>query len=133
MDKELGKLVRSRARDCCEYCQRPRTFANLTFPIDHVIARQHGGKTVESNLALACGICNRHKGPNIAGLDPHTAKLTRLFHPRNDAWTEHFRWNGPFAIGLTDVGRTTVVVLALNNPLQIAIRQGLIAERRVPS
>jgi 5-methylcytosine-specific restriction endonuclease McrA len=70
----------------CEYCHLPQRFSKLTFPIDHVIARQHHGPTIESNLALACGFCNRHKGPNIAGLDPQTRQLTRLFHPRRDSW-----------------------------------------------
>jgi hypothetical protein len=55
MDEEaLAKLVRERAGDCCEYCRLPQIFSSTRFQIDHVIAEQHGGKTVFSNLALAC-------------------------------------------------------------------------------
>ena len=106
--------------------------SKLTFPIDHIIARQHGGQTIPENLALCCGRCNLSKGPNIAGLDPRTGLLTRLFNPRQDLWTEHFRFDGPVIVGLTDVGRTTVVVLAINQPYQVAARQALIDEGVFP-
>ena len=69
------------------------------FVIDHIIARQHGGQSERSNLALACLNCNAHKGPNISGLDPKTGRLTRLFHPRRHKWNRHFRWLGPLLIG----------------------------------
>jgi hypothetical protein len=35
-------------------------------------------------------------------------------------------------VGLTDVGRTTVVVLAINQASQVAVRQALIDEGRFP-
>lgn len=106
----------------------PQAVHVLTFPIDHVIARQHGGKTIESNLALSCTRCNSFKGPNIAGLDPETGALTRLFHPRTDAWADHFRIIGPEIEGLTPIGRTTVFVLQFNHEDYIALRSSLIAE-----
>ena len=59
----------------------------MPFQIDHVIAEQHHGATVPENLALPCLNDNLHKGPNIAGLDPPTGLLTRLFHPRQDECT----------------------------------------------
>jgi hypothetical protein len=132
MDHALEHLVRQRAADTCEYCRLPQQFSRLTFSVDQVIARQHSGETIESNLALACGFCNRHKGPNIAGIDPDTKKMTRLFHPRRDLWAEHFRWNGPVMIGLTDVARATIAVLAINHPFQTAIRNTLIDEGKFP-
>lgn len=52
--------------------------------IDHIVAEKHHGQTVADNLALCCLNDNLHKGPNIAGLDPETGTLTRLFHPRRD-------------------------------------------------
>ncbi len=33
----------------------PQIYDELPFEIDHVIAEQHGGKTVASNLALSGG------------------------------------------------------------------------------
>ncbi|HKB03133.1 MAG TPA: HNH endonuclease signature motif containing protein [Gemmataceae bacterium] len=83
MDEALAQAVRGRAGYACEYCRMLQAFyPTITFPIDHIIARQHRGPTTLSNLALACLRCNSNKGPNIAGIDPVTAKLTRLFHPR---------------------------------------------------
>ncbi len=53
-------------------------YPTVPFPIDHIIAQQHGGPTVLANLALSCLHDNSHKGPNIAGLDPLTKELTKL-------------------------------------------------------
>lgn len=115
MDPGLEQLVRERAESKCEYCRMPQRFSRLQFVVDHVVARRHDGATIESNLALACPFCNSHKGPYIAGIDPQTKKMTRLFHPRQDNWEEHFRWNGHLLIGLTEMGRATIAVLAINH------------------
>ena len=128
MDNALEQLIRRRAGDACEYCHLPQRFSRLPFSIDHVIARQHQGLTVESNLALACAFCNRHKGPNIAGIDPETQQMMRLFDPRRDLWSEHFQWNRALLIGRTEIARATITVLAVNHPAQIAIRNTLIDE-----
>jgi hypothetical protein len=109
-----------------------RYYPTVPFPIDHVIARQHGGRTEAANLAIACLHCNSHKGPNIAGLDPKTGKLTQLFHPRRHKWSRHFRFSGPLIFGRTAIGRTTVAVLALNDPNFVAVRLALLAESRWP-
>src|SRR5260221_5586475 len=115
MDRAVEQHVRHRAQGRCEYCRLPQEASAFTFPIDHIIARQHGGETVPENLALCCNRCNLSKGPNIAGIDPLTGNLTRLFNPRTDAWAEHFRLNGPLMEGLTAIGRTTASVLAMNH------------------
>ncbi len=107
-------------------------YATVPFPIDHVIAVQHGGSNAPSNLALSCLHCNSHKGPNIAGIDPKTKKLTRLFNPRRHQWRHHFRWDGPFLAGRTAIGRTTIVVLALNHPDVLEVRKALIEEGLFP-
>jgi 5-methylcytosine-specific restriction endonuclease McrA len=87
----LEKMVWQRAGRACEYCQMPQECDELTFEIDHIIASKHGGPTTAQNLALACFACNHHKGPNIAGRDPKTGRITRLFHPRRHKWNRHFR------------------------------------------
>ena len=92
MTKELDELVRRRAGYICEYCLLPQMLHGWTFEIDHVIAEQHGGRTVSENLALCCPKCNRHKGPNVAGVDPETNRVCPIFHPRQDRWPEHFDW-----------------------------------------
>jgi hypothetical protein len=133
MEAALIQAVRLRAKDVCEYCRISQVFyPTVPFQVDHVIARQHGGDQVLANLALACLHCNSHKGPNIAGLDPKTRRLSRLFHPRRHKWDRHFRWKGPLLVGRTSVGRATIAVLALNDPDFVAVRQTLIDELRFP-
>ena len=53
--------------------------------LEHIIARQQSGETVLENLAWTCHRCNRHKGPNLTGIDPMTQEITPLFHPRRAA------------------------------------------------
>jgi 5-methylcytosine-specific restriction endonuclease McrA len=84
MDAALALLVRRRAHDLCEYCRLPQGLSSIPFEIDHVIAQKHGGPTEAGNLALACFYCNSFKGPNIAGIDPTSRKIVRLYHPRRD-------------------------------------------------
>lgn len=54
MNIALVELVWKRAHHCCEYCRMPQIYDEIPFEIDHIIAEQHEGKTVASNLALAC-------------------------------------------------------------------------------
>jgi hypothetical protein len=132
MDAKLIGAVWRRAKAACEYCLMPQAFyPTVHFPIDHIVSRQHGGRTEFENLALSCLHCNSHMGPNIAGLDPRTRTLTRLFHPRRHKSIRHFRWEGPRLIGRTAIGRTTVFVLAMNHPDLVAVRQALIDEGRL--
>jgi len=89
------------------------------------MARQHGGTAAPDNLALACIHCNRFKGPNIAGVDPDSGEIVRLFNPRRDIWTEHFIWDGPELEGLTQIGRVTISLLLINDPEVVAVRKAL--------
>jgi hypothetical protein len=81
-------------------------------------------------MQCVCFSCNRHKGPNLAGIDRTTSrtKLVRLFNPRRQKWERHFRWEGPYLVGRTPVGRVTVDVLAMNDPVRVAVRQELVDE-----
>lgn len=119
----LRDWVRRRAGERCEYCgvsQRASAFYRLQ--VEHIVARQHGGETVESNLALACQHCNLHKGPNAAGYDPDTGRLSPLFDPGADRWAEHVERAGLLILGRTLAGRTTVRVLAMNDQQQLDVR-----------
>jgi hypothetical protein len=110
----LVQQIWRRAHHRCEYCRIPYPHYRLPFQVDHIIARQHGGTATLDNLAMACFHCNRFKGSNIAGLDSASGELVRLFHPRTDLWTEHFRFDGARLVGLTPIGRATIHVLAMN-------------------
>jgi hypothetical protein len=126
VNRELAQTVRERAAERCEYCRIPRFALPLPFQIDHIIAEQHEGKTASDNLALACPHCNRYKGPNIAGFDPESGQLVRLFHPRTDHWIEHFQFVDAHLVGKTPIGRTTVQVLAINAEEPLLFRSALL-------
>lgn len=126
MAEPLEQTIRRLASDRCEYCHVPDATSRLKHVLDHIVARQHGGQTELENLALCCGRCNQFKGPNLTGIDPDTGQLTRLFRPRLDQWSDHFRYEGAVLIGLSAIGRTTIAVLSINHPLRIAAREALI-------
>ena len=53
MDRALDRLVRTRAEHRCEYCRISEEILELPFPIDHIMAQQHGGpeRTVDAGRA----------------------------------------------------------------------------------
>jgi len=106
--------------------------AGLPHEIDHVISRKHGGTGAIENLAYACYLCNRYKGSDIASLHPKTGSLVRLFHPRQDRWTDHFRIAGPILEPLTEVGIATAQLLRLNVAPRVAERKLLQSLDRYP-
>ena len=126
IDAGLKQRVRERALHRCEYCRlRQEHEPDRRFHIEHIIARRHRGADDDSNLALACTLCNLQKGASIGSLDPDSNELTRLFHPRQDDWTQHFRRDGAMILGLTDIGRTTVWLLDMNCDDRVKMRLAL--------
>jgi 5-methylcytosine-specific restriction endonuclease McrA len=49
--------------------------------IEHIIPVSKGGSSEESNLWLACPICNSHKAGKIEAIDPVTDEVVALFDP----------------------------------------------------
>ncbi len=126
MDATLRQQVVLRSGGQCEYCRIPQRFFTELFQIEHIVAKRHRGLTVVRNLALACARCNRHKGPNLSGIDPLSDRLTPLFNPRSDRWNEHFRQDPDGSMrGLTAIGRTTVYVLGMNAPQRVELRAAI--------
>jgi hypothetical protein len=126
MEVALRRFVRERARSICEYCRMPQAFDRVQFEVEHVIPEKHLGPTVADNLALACFFCNRYKGPNLSGIDPQSGAIVPLFNPRRASWGDHFHWNGPILLGLTECGRATIAVLRINDPPRVSLRTLLI-------
>jgi 5-methylcytosine-specific restriction endonuclease McrA len=115
--------VRERAANCCEYCQTHQEDSPLAaLHVEHIRPIKHGGTDEESNLCLACIDCNLHKGPNLTGVDPLTDEVTLLFHPRMQAWDDHFSWEGTHIIEKTAISRTTIRVLCMNSDEQLELR-----------
>jgi HNH endonuclease len=132
MEAELVRLVWQRAEECCEYCRMHQQSEGLTFEIYHIISQKHRGPSTASNLALSCFYCNSYKGTDIAARDRVTRKLAPLFNPRRHKWSRHFRWEGGYLVGRTPIGRVTVVLLKINNPNRVKLREGLIEEGLFP-
>jgi hypothetical protein len=126
MTEALRQLLRDRAQFRCEYCRMPeRLLPFHAFEADHILPVKFGGVTEPDNLAWSCLSCNRHKGPLMAGLDPDTSQLTRLFNPRSDVRENHFAYRPPLMVGRTDIGRVTAWALAMNSEEYIELREVL--------
>lgn len=135
MKSSAIETVRLRAVRQCEHCLLPDLHVAYPFKIEHIIPIQHGSTDSMSNLAYACLHCNRHKGPNLSGLDRKTSrtKPIRLFHPRQHRWQYHFALESAKIIGRSAIGRVTVQVLNTNDPLLMLVRYELMEEGLYPS
>ena len=126
----LREAVIERADNRCEYCQLPAYLQVGGFEIDHIEPRSRGGRTILSNLALACPSCNAHKWAHVDGEDPESRQPVLLFNPRRQRWVDHFEWSNlnPYEIvGISSQGRATVSRLQMNHPDLVHIRR-LLAE-----
>lgn len=131
MDQATRNLVRQRAGNLCEYCRLEQSAQPWAmFHIEHILPRQHGGSDEIDNLCLACNHCNLHKGPNLASIDPMSSQLTRLFHPREDRWNDHFTLVEHRILGMSAVGRATVATLSMNATDRVQLRIELSSEGR---
>lgn len=130
---QTRQLVIERANNCCEYCRLSERDDTLTFHVDHIVARKHGGDDDTDNLCFACYRCNAFKGSNVAALDPVTDEAARLYHPRKDVWRNHFRLTVDGIIeGITPEGRVTVSVLRINDSSRVQQRLALADINRYP-
>jgi hypothetical protein len=132
ISSQLRTEVARRARHRCEYCLILEDDAGFQHEVDHILSRKNGGSSVSDNLAYACVICNRSKGSDVASINPETGDAVRLFDPRRDLWTDHFRFDGALIEAQTDIGAATMRVLQLNRLDRVAERSLLQAIERYP-
>lgn len=126
--KPQRRFVHERAGGCCEYCRLAFSSGTVAFHVDHIIPIKHDGSDDVTNLCLACYHCNAYKSHDLTGFDPETGDVSRLYHPREQIWNEHFTIQADMQIdGLTPEGRTTVRVLQINLEERVKTRQ-LLAE-----
>ena len=102
------------------------------FQIDHIIVRQHGGRTVVWNLAFLVCAATFTRASTLLASTRSTGRLAPLFNPRRQRWERHFRC-GPRVVGLTATGRATIIVLAMNDPVAVRIRAELIQRGVIPT
>jgi hypothetical protein len=80
------------------------------------------GPTAVENFSLACVSCSLSKSAKLWAIDPETQISVRIFNPRQQQWSDHFYWDDVTVIGLTAIGRATIVALRMNRPVILAIR-----------
>lgn len=122
---ELRRQVADRAKGCCAYCRSAERLMGVTFEMDHITPESAGGLTVLENLCLSCPVCNRFKTNRLLASDPVTQEVIALFHPLREEWYHHFQWieNGTQLLGLTPIGRATIVALHMNRDAIIQLRR----------
>lgn len=122
---KLQQQIRNRFRNCSAYCLTSEFLNVTTFEFEHITPRSAGGATIFENLCLACPSCNRYKAVRQTAVEPLTQKEVTLFHPQCQSWTEHFAWSDDATeiIGLTSIGRATIIALKMNRPQLIRVRR----------
>ena len=125
----MRQHVAERAHHRCGYCQTQEIVIGMPLQIEHIIPVVAGGTSNESNLCLACSPCNSYKGIQIHAIDPETHEEVPLFNPYAQQWSEHFHWSGEgtHIIGVTSIGRATVLALKMNRPMVCHARQRWVA------
>ena len=126
MDAATRQLVGDRASWRCEYCHLPQAAIELTFHVEHIVAKQHGGDDSPDNLGLSCDRCNFLKGPNLSSIDHSTRVIVTLFPPRRLSWDDHFKLQGIDIVGQTPAGRATVELLKMNASRRRELRAQLL-------
>lgn len=123
--EDVKARVRATARRRCGYCLAQQRYTLQVLKIEHIIAKAKGGSDDESNLWLACRLCNNGKGIQTHARDPLTGRRVKLFNPRTQSWRRHFNRseNGIEIIGRTAIGRATVTALSLNNEIALVVRR----------
>jgi hypothetical protein len=81
---------------------------------------------------LICFYYNSFNGSDISSLEGVRRRLTPLFNPRRQKWSRHFRWEGPYLLGRTAIGRVTIDLLKISDPFRVEFREELMAEGLFP-
>ena len=119
---EIDRRVREAARHRCGYCLSPQRLVMARLEVEHTIPLAKGGTDDETNLWLACPICNGHKSDKTMAIDPDTRTTVPLFNPRTHVWAEHFAWSDDGIL----INRIS------SNPSQLCVRHsGSVSMRRL--
>lgn len=124
ISNSLRQQVIKDAHYRCAYCKAPSLITGARLIMDHIFPLSLGGSDDRENLAAACYHCNEFKGAKIEALDPETQELASLFNPRIQQWNDHFSWEngGTHIMGITSIGRATVIALKLNHDYAVRAR-----------
>lgn len=78
----LRNTVAESAKYRCGYCLTSQEYTAMPMHIEHILPLATGGDSTESNLWLACPLCDGYKGVQTHHIDPETEINTPLFNPR---------------------------------------------------
>jgi len=122
---KLRDKIRVQAGNRCGYCLTPQHLVYGPLEIDHIIPSILDGTDDESNLWLACRMCNSYKGIKTHAIDPLTGERVPLFNPRMQNWNEHLSWtaDGSHIAGISPVGRATITALQMNTIVAVGMRR----------
>lgn len=122
---DLRRQVSEDAGHRCGYCLTDEALSGIPLTLDHLVPVAADGPTTRDNLWLACRPCNEFKAAQTQAVDPQTGETASLFNPRTQDWHAHFTWNTDWTeiIGVTPIGRATVVALQLNRPMVVRARR----------
>lgn len=105
----------------CGYCLFPfgqNPAGRAGFHADHIVPRSKAKHLSNelTNLVWACLRCNLKKGDATHSIDPISNSSVPIFHPRQQAWTDHFLGHHTGKInGRTSRGRGTEARLEFNS------------------
>lgn len=121
----LRRRVEQRAIGLCEYCRSCAEYTGHDFTVDHILPESLGGASTFGNLCWSCFWCNNFKHASTQGRDPRSGLLVRLYNPRMETWSDHFRWSRTQVrvIGRTPIGRATIEALRLNRTVLVLARK----------
>jgi hypothetical protein len=122
---EIRRRVAAMSQHRCGYCLTAQEFTAMPMQIEHLIPLAEGGSNDESNLWLACPLCNGAKSAQTHHLDPISQENALLYNPRHQAWEAHFKWSedGTHILGITPTGRCTILALNMNNEFVVRARR----------
>jgi hypothetical protein len=125
ISQEVRQQLAQEVGHRCGYCLADELLSGIPLTIEHIIPTVKGGSNNLDNLWLACRPCNEYKGVQTQAIDPITNERVSLYNPRTQRWSEHFAWSDDTTemIGLTAIGRATIIALQINRPLLIKARR----------
>ena len=117
ISEDLRRQVIEEAGFRCEYCKTSSQLAGMPLIMEHIFPRSFGGTDDRNNLAASCYRCNEFKGVKTHAIDPEAGQFVPLFNPQTQCWKDHMTWvnGGTHIVGITPIGRATVIALRLNN------------------
>lgn len=106
----IKEVLLKMSHDKCSFCECNVVEESKYMEVEHFFAKSiYESKVVDwDNLLPACKRCNGCKSDHDVAIEP-------IIHPVNDKPNEHLKFNLYFLKGKTELGKTTMKILRLND------------------